>query len=353
MAEPGREVRTVLVTGGAGFIGCSFVRWLLARRPDWRVVVLDKLTYAGSLDNLEDVLDDPRLAFHQGDVADPTAVAWLLAAEPVDIVVHMAAESHVDRSLHDSTVFVRTNVEGTQVLLEAVRRAWSTGPEGHGRLFVQLSTDEVYGSIDSGSWTEEAPLAPRNPYAASKAAAELLCQAYGRSFAFPVAVVRSSNVYGPYQFPEKLIPLSIHRALAGESLPLYGRGDNVRDWLYVEDLCRALAAVIAHGEPGQVFNVGGGNEQPNREIMERVRRLVAEHTGKDPVPIENVPDRPGHDFRYALDCAKANRELGWTPQQPFDEGLAETVVWYVARRAWLARAADRTRPKLEAVERMR
>lgn len=333
MAEHARDIRSVLVTGGAGFIGSNFVGWVLAHRPSWRVLVLDKLTYAGSLDNLEDVLDNPRLSFCQGDVADPTSVASFLATETPDVVVHMAAETHVDRSLHDSMVFVRTNIGGTQVLLEALRTAWGERVEDGGRLLVQLSTDEVYGSIGSGVWTEEAPLAPRNPYAASKAAAELLGQAYSRSFGFPMTIVRSSNVYGPRQFPEKLIPRSIHRALAGEPLPLYGRGDNVRDWLYVEDLCRALVAVIEQGRPGQIFNVGGGNERTNREIMERVRRMVAELTKMAPVPVESVPDRPGHDFRYALDCSRAGRELGWIPQQTFTEGLAETVAWYVTRRA--------------------
>ena len=314
----------VLVTGGCGFIGSNFVRYALEAHPDVDVTVLDLLTYAGNLENLADLLDDSRLRFVKGDVADAATVA--AAAEGAEAVVNFAAESHVDRSILDAAPFIRTNVAGTQVLLAVCRDLGV-------RRFLQMSTDEVYGSLGpSGRFTEDSPLAPNSPYSASKAAADLLVRAYAQTYGLPTLIVRSSNAYGPHQFPEKLIPLMITNLFAGEPLPVYGDGRHVRDWVHVLDLCEATWQVLERGEVGEVYNVGGGNELPNLSVV----RLLLELTGGAESAIRFVPDRPGHDRRYAMHYGKIERALGWRPRRDFETGLRETVEWYAAHQAWVA-----------------
>ncbi len=314
----------ILVTGGAGFIGANYVRMVLGQQADERVVNYDLLTYAGNLANLAGCDDDPRYRFVRGDVRDRAALRALLAGERIDAVVHFAAESHVDRSVEGPEVFVSTNVLGTEILLEEARAA------GVAR-FVMVSTDEVYGSLgDTGLFTEDTPLAPNSPYAASKAAADLLCRAFHHTFGFPVMVTRCSNNYGAYQFPEKLIPLMIANALEDRPLPVYGDGRNVRDWLWVGDHCRAVDAVLRRGEPGRVYNVGGCNEMANIDLV----TLLVDRLGRSRDLITFVADRPGHDRRYAIDAARIMRELGWAPSVTFAEGLARTVDWYLENRAW-------------------
>jgi dTDP-glucose 4,6-dehydratase len=311
----------VLVTGGAGFIGSNFVRHALCAHPDWHVTTLDKLTYCGRLENLHDVLDSPRHAFVLGDIADAAVSAPLVKA--ADIVVHFAAETHVDRSLQSAGEFIHTDVFGTFALLEAARQAPGL------RRFIQISTDEVYGSVPTGASTETDELRPRNPYSASKAGADRLAYSYWATYQVPVIVTRASNNYGPYQFPEKVIPLFITNALEDQDLPLYGDGLNVRDWLHVEDHCRAVDLVIERGIDGEVYNVGGGNEVPNVELTRRILGLV----GKPDTLIRPVADRLGHDRRYALDTTKL-RSLGWAPRHAFAEGLVATVEWYRANPWW-------------------
>ncbi|MCA6091464.1 dTDP-glucose 4,6-dehydratase [Streptomyces sp. SCA3-4] len=312
----------LLVTGGAGFIGSHFVHGLLAdpAGPS-AVTVLDALTYAGNRANLPTAQQAPRLDFVHGDIRDAALVGDLMARH--DAVVHFAAESHVDRSIADGTEFTSTNVLGTQTLLEAAVRT------GVGT-FVQVSTDEVYGSIATGSWTEEQPLAPNSPYAASKAAADLMALAYHRTHGLDVRITRCSNNYGPRQFPEKLIPLFTGRLLDGRTVPLYGDGGNVRDWLHVEDHCRAVRLVLDGGRPGEVYNIGGGTELTNKELTGRL--LAACGAGWDRV--EHVADRKGHDARYSVDWSKIHRELGYAPAHSFDQGLAATVAWYRDHRTW-------------------
>ncbi|MDO9694811.1 MAG: dTDP-glucose 4,6-dehydratase [Candidatus Latescibacteria bacterium] len=313
----------LLVTGGAGFIGANYVRMLLERGGD-RVVNLDLLTYAGNLENLAGCEDRPDYRFVRGDVRDRALLDRLLAEERIEAVVHFAAESHVDRSIDDPREFLDSNILGTQTLLESARRA------GVAR-FLQVSTDEVYGSLGpTGLFTEDSPLAPNSPYAASKAAADLVCRAYHHTYGFPVLVTRCSNNYGPYQFPEKLIPLMIANALEGRPLPVYGDGRNVRDWLYVRDHCEAVDAVLRRGRPGEVYNVGGNNEMQNIQIV----RLLLELLGLDESHITFVKDRPGHDRRYAIDATRIRDELGWAPRHRFREGIRATVDWYLANRAW-------------------
>ena len=311
----------VLVTGGAGFIGSNFVRYALATHADWRVTTLDKLTYAGRRENLHDVIDNPRHTFVHGDIADAPLSGPLV--EQSDIVVHFAAETHVDRSIMAAGDFIRTDVEGTFVLLEAARRAT------HLRRFVQISTDEVYGSVPTGASRETDELKPRNPYAASKAGADRLAYSYWATYEVPVIITRASNNYGPYQFPEKVIPLFVTNLIENIQVPLYGDGRNVRDWLHVDDHCRAVDFLLERGRPGETYNVGGGNEVPNIELTQRILSLV----GKPESLIKRVPDRPGHDRRYSLDCGKL-RQMGWEPQVPFAEGLARTVAWYRQHEAW-------------------
>jgi dTDP-glucose 4,6-dehydratase len=310
----------VLVTGGAGFIGSNYVRHALAAHPDWRVTTLDKLTYAGRLENLHDVMDHPRHAFVRGDIAD--ADVSRLLVERSNLVIHFAAETHVDRSILEAGDFIRTDVFGTFVLLEAARKA--TGLHR----FVQISTDEVYGSVATGASHETDELKPRNPYAASKAGADRLAYSYWATYGVPVVVTRASNNYGPYQFPEKVIPLFVTNAIDSQPVPLYGDGLNVRDWLHVLDHCRAIDLVIERGEAGQVYNIGGGNEVANLDLTRRILGLL----GRPESLIRPVADRPGHDRRYALDTTKL-RGLGWLPQAEFAAGLAETVDWY-RQNAW-------------------
>jgi len=314
----------LLVTGGAGFIGSNLVRLLLSERPSWRLVVLDKLTYAGNAQNLADLERNPRYRFVRGDICNGELLAEIWRSERIEAVLHLAAESHVDRSILSPSVFIDTNVRGTQVLLEAAREM------GVSR-FVHVSTDEVYGSLGpSGFFTEESPLAPSSPYSASKAASDLLALAYARTFKLPVLVTRCSNNYGPYQFPEKLIPLLIANAVRDLPLPVYGDGMNVRDWINVEDHARGLLAALERGEPGQVYNLGGRSERHNIHIVRQVLALL----GKPESLIQFVKDRPGHDRRYAIDPGKAQARLGWTPTRSFEQGLADTVRWYLEHRPW-------------------
>jgi dTDP-glucose 4,6-dehydratase len=311
----------VLVTGGAGFIGSNFVRFALERHPDWRVTTLDKLTYAGRRENLHDVLGHPRHRFVHGDIADAKAAAPLV--EESEVVVHFAAETHVDRSILAAGEFIHTDVFGTFVLLEAARRAPRL------RRFVQISTDEVYGSVAEGASRETDELKPRNPYAASKAAADRLAYSYWATYDLPVLVTRASNNYGPYQFPEKIIPLFVTNALDDIPVPLYGDGKNVRDWLHVLDHCHALELLINQGRDGEVYNIGGGNEVRNVDLTHQILDLL----GKPVTLIKPVQDRPGHDRRYCLDTSKL-RALGWTPHIAFGDGLASTVEWYRRNEWW-------------------
>jgi len=314
----------VLVTGGCGFIGSNLVHHLRARRPDWLVVTLDSLTYAGNLENLAALEQDPRHIFVKGDICNRELLDHIIALHRIDAVLHLAAESHVDRSILGPEVFVRTNVLGTQVLLEACRGS-------NIRRFVMVSTDEVYGSLGpTGAFTESSPLQPSSPYSASKAAADLLTLAYGHTFGLDVVVTRCSNNYGRYQFPEKLIPLMIVNGLHDKPLPVYGDGGNVRDWLHVEDHCEALLAVLERGRAGEVYNIGGGAERKNIDLVRTLIRLL----GKSEQLIRFVADRPGHDRRYAIDPTKIRKELGWSPAHTFEQGLAETVRWYVDHAAW-------------------
>jgi dTDP-glucose 4,6-dehydratase len=311
----------VLVTGGAGFIGSNFVRYALAAHDDWRVTTLDKLTYAGRRENLHDVMEHPRHAFVHGDIGDAAVSAPLV--ERSHVVVHFAAETHVDRSITSARDFIRTDVEGTFVLLEAARRTPSL------RRFVQISTDEVYGSVPEGHSRETDELKPRNPYAASKAGADRLAYSYWATYGVPVIVTRASNNYGPYQFPEKVIPLFVTNLIDDIPVPLYGDGGNVRDWLHVDDHCRAIDLLIERGENGEVYNVGGGNEVPNKELTHRLLSLLDKPTSL----IRRVEDRQGHDRRYALDASKL-KQVGWTPQVAFAEGLAAAVGWYRDNEWW-------------------
>ena len=315
----------ILVTGGAGFIGSNYVRGVLSGRypevADARVTVLDKLTYSGNLENLRTVRDDPRFRFVQGDIGDAALLAELVPGHRA--IVHFAAESHVDRSILGAAPFVTANVLGTQLLLDAARAA------GVDR-FVHVSTDEVYGSIDEGAWTEDWPLRPNSPYAASKAGSDLMALAAHRTHGMDVVVTRCSNNYGPYQFPEKVIPLFVTNLLDGRKVPLYGDGGNVRDWLHVDDHCRGVQLALEKGRAGEVYHIGGGTELTNRELTGRL--LAA--CGKDWESVEPVADRKGHDRRYALDITKIQHELGYVPQVDLDSGLAATVRWYAGNRDW-------------------
>jgi dTDP-glucose 4,6-dehydratase len=324
----------VLVTGGAGFIGSNFVRHALTAHADWHVTTLDKLTYAGRLENLKGFLDHPRHEFVKGDVADPAIAAPLVA--DADVVVHFAAETHVDRSLLNAGEFITTDVFGTFVLLEAAREA------GRLRKFIQISTDEVYGSVPEGSSRETDELKPRNPYSASKAGADRLAYSYWATYDVPVVITRASNNYGPNQFPEKVIPLFITNAMEDLHVPLYGDGQNVRDWLHVSDNCRALDLIINVGVPGEVYNIGGGNHVKNADLTRRILQLL----GKPESLIRHVADRPGHDRRYSLDTTKL-QSIGWKPRVAFEQGLAETVAWY-QQNAWWWRPIKEADPAFQA-----
>ncbi len=331
----GREVRekTLLVTGGAGFIGSNFIHYMLNNYPDCRIINLDKLTYAGNLDNLKDVEDDPRYKFIQGDIRDKDLVQNVY--QKVHGIVHFAAETHVDRSILDAGEFVLTDVYGSFVLLEALRNA-------NIEFFVHISTDEVYGSRDQGYFNEEDPLNPSSPYAASKAGADRLAFSYTATYNLPIIILRPSNNFGPFQYPEKFIPLFVTNALEGKTLPLYGKGTNIRDWLYVEDNCRAIDMVMRTGKLGEVYNVGANNEVKNIEIASRIVNLLE----KPESLIRFVNDRLGHDKRYALDCGKIHA-LGWKPEKNFEEALDFTVRWYQENPEWWGKIKEKSKDFLE------
>jgi dTDP-glucose 4,6-dehydratase len=336
---------TILVTGGAGFIGSALVRQLIAEEPLARIVNLDKLTYAGNLDSLTEVSRSVRHRLVHGDIADAALVVEVMRAHKPTAVVHLAAESHVDRSIDGPGAFVQTNIVGTFTLLEASRRYWAElGPEDRSRFrFLHVSTDEVFGSLGAtGAFIESTPYAPRSPYSASKAASDHLVRAYQHTYGLPTLVTNCSNNYGPYQFPEKLIPLMILNAYKGRPLPVYGDGLNVRDWLYVEDHCRALRAVLRSGKVGETYNIGGDCERTNLDIVHAICQLIDEAKPAHPHRpssqlITRVPDRPGHDRRYAIDASKIQKELGWQPAYDFEAGLALTVGWYLDNLAWVER----------------
>jgi dTDP-glucose 4,6-dehydratase len=316
----------LLVTGGAGFIGSNFVLYMLKQHPDYEIVNIDALTYAGNLENLKSIENNPQHTFVKADITDAQAIDQLMQ-QGIDVVVNFAAESHVDRSILEPEVFVKTNVLGTQVLLDAAKKYNVTK-------FVQVSTDEVYGSLgETGLFTEETPLQPNSPYSASKAGGDLLVRAYHETFGLPVNITRCSNNYGPYQFPEKLIPLMISRALSDQQLPVYGDGLNIRDWLYVEDHCSAIDLVIHQGKLGEVYNIGGNNERTNVHIV----KTVLEELGKPESLIAYVQDRPGHDRRYGIDPTKTMNELGWKPKHSFETGIKETIRWYLDNKEWWTR----------------
>ena len=316
----------ILVTGGAGFIGSNFVHYMLDTYPEDRIVNLDALTYAGNLENLADIEDDPRYTFVKGDITDRDTVTQIVSSG-VDAIVNFAAETHVDRSIEDPGVFVRSNIMGTQMLLDAAKTH-------HVSRYVQVSTDEVYGALGAtGMFTEEMRLSPNSPYSASKAGADMLVRAYGKTFGLSVNITRCSNNYGPYQFPEKLIPLMIANALEDKDLPVYGDGMQVRDWLHVKDHCRAIDTVLRKGKPGEIYNVGGNNEKSNMELI----RFILSVLDKPESLIKHVTDRPGHDRRYAIDNTKITTELDWKPSYTFEEGMKETVGWYLQNRNWWER----------------
>jgi len=325
---------TVLVTGGCGFIGSCFILQQMQQYPDTHLINLDKLTYAGNPDNIKDVADDPRYTFVQADVADRSAVEALFAQYHPTLVVHFAAESHVDRSIDGPDVFVRTNVLGTQVMLDVARKQWQKDACMDTARFLYISTDEVYGDLPLEStekFTESSPIKPSSPYSVSKAAGDLMAQAYHRTYSMPTLITRSSNNYGPRQYPEKLIPLTIKKALAGEPIPVYGDGLNVRDWLYVEDNCRAIDLILRRGIPGQVYNIGGCNELSNIDLIHLLLHALSQQTGTPEEEyaklITFVPDRPGHDRRYALDAAKAQLSLAWSTQATFEQQVQRCLAW--------------------------
>ena len=332
-------MKNILVTGGAGFIGSNFVHYLLENYDDIRVVNLDLLTYAGNLDNLADISEDKRYTFVKGDIHDRELVNELFDKYDFDTVVNFAAESHVDRSITNPDIFLTTNILGTQTLLDVAKNHWKLDVNDkysrefkEGVKYLQVSTDEVYGALGpTGMFTETTPLAPNSPYSASKASADLVVRAYEKTYGMPVNITRCSNNYGPYQFPEKLIPLMINNCLAEKSLPVYGDGMQIRDWLYVEDHCAAIATVLEKGELGEVYNIGGNNERANIEIV----KLILDNTGKSEDLIVHVKDRPGHDRRYAIDNTKITTTLGWSPKYTFQTGMASTIEWYLQHRGWM------------------
>ena len=312
----------LLITGGAGFIGSNFIHYILGKYPDYKIVNLDKLTYCGSLDNLKEIENDPRYKFIKGDICDKEKVDEIFEEEKPDLVVNFAAETHVDRSILDPDIFVKTNILGTHILLEAVKKFKT-------KRILHISTDETYGSAESGKFKESDILAPNSPYSASKASADLLARSYYKTFSLPVVITRSSNNYGPYQFPEKVIPLFISNLLEGKKVPPYGTGKNIRDWIYVLDNCEGLDAVLHNGEIGEIYNIGGGNEKTNLELT----KIVLSELRKDESHIEYVGDRLGHDFRYALDIEKV-KKIGWQPKHSFEEAIKKTIKWYLENKDW-------------------
>lgn len=314
----------LLVTGGAGFIGSNFVRYILEKYPNYKVVNYDLLTYAGNLENLKEVENHPNYIFVKGSINNRELVDYLVKTHKIDVIVNFAAESHVDRSITDPSIFLKTNVLGTQALLDVAKA-------NNIKKYIQISTDEVYGTLgETGYFTEETPLAPNSPYSASKASADLMVRAYHETYGLNVNITRCSNNYGPYHFPEKLIPLMITNALEGKELPIYGDGKNIRDWLHVKDHCAAIDLVIHKGKPGEVYNIGGHNERTNNEIV----HFIVEKLGVSKDLIKYVSDRPGHDRRYAIDPTKIMNELGWKPQYTFETGIVETIQWYIDHQDW-------------------
>ncbi len=340
----------MLVTGGCGFIGSNFVRLALRRLPDCRVINLDKLTYAGNPLSLADIEHDPRYRFVKGDICDAKLVERLFSEERIDTVIHFAAESHVDRSIAAPDEFIQTNIVGTFTLLEAARMAWLSGSKfrtQNSTLFLHVSTDEVYGSLgETGYFSETTPYDPRSPYSASKASSDHLVSAYNHTYGLPTLITNCSNNYGPYQFPEKLIPLIINNARNGKELPVYGDGKNIRDWLYVVDHCEAILSVLSSGKTGETYNIGGNSEKQNIEVVETICDILDEETGRLPdgqprrTLIRFVKDRPGHDRRYAIDASKISRELGWNPSVRFEEGIRQTIKWYLENPAWISSVID-------------
>lgn len=344
--------KTLLVTGGAGFIGSNFVRYWCDRYPDDRVIVLDALTYAGRLENLADLQE--RIDFVQGDICERPLLDWIFQESQADCVVHFAAESHVDRSISGPAAFIQTNVVGTFNLLEAFRHHWDTRGQRESDRFLHVSTDEVYGSLgpNDPAFSEITPYAPNSPYSASKAGSDHLVRSYFHTYGMPTLITNCSNNYGPYQFPEKLIPLMSLNIVQGKPLPVYGDGQNVRDWLYVEDHCRALDVVLNKAQPGQTYNIGGNNEVKNIDLVETLCDLMDELAPDLPVDsardlITYVTDRPGHDRRYAIDATKIETELGWTPTVTLKEGLEQTVRWYLAHREWCEGCLERLKTSAE------
>ena len=312
----------LLLTGGAGFIGSNFIHHILGKYPTYKIINLDKLTYCGNLDNLREVEDNQNYKFIQGDICDRAKIAEIFESEKPDFVINFAAETHVDRSILDPHTFTETNVLGTHILLETAKKF---GIEK----FLHISTDETYGSVENGKFKEDDILMPNSPYSASKASADLLARSYYKTFSLPVIITRSSNNYGPYQFPEKVIPLFISNILEGKKVPLYGTGKNIRDWIFVLDNCEGIDAVLHNGKIGEIYNIGGGNEVTNLELT----RIILDELGKDESQIEYVEDRLGHDFRYALDIEKA-KKIGWEPKHSFEEAIRETIKWYLENKDW-------------------
>ena len=318
-----REFKTLLVTGGAGFIGSNFIRYMVRKYNGYKIINLDKLTYAGNLENLKDVEDIKNYKFIKGDICDRDLVEDIFSNNKIDAVINFAAESHVDRSITDPGVFIQTDVYGVFVLLEAATKYKS-------KVFLQISTDEVYGSIEKGSFSEDDPLAPNSPYSASKTGAEMIVRSFFKTYQTPILVTRTSNNFGPYQYPEKIIPLFVTNLIDGKKVPLYGDGMNVRDWIYVSDNCIALDMVLHKGKIGEVYNIGAGNEKPNVWITKKILEIL----DKPETMIKPVADRLGHDRRYSVDCSKIEKELGWKPEVDFEEALHKTVHWYVNNEKW-------------------
>ena len=333
-------MKNLLVTGGAGFIGSNFIQYILAQAPSCALILnLDLLTYAGNLENLKEAENDHRYRFIRGDVRNAALVDRIFQEYDIDTVVHFAAESHVDRSIVDPQIFLTTNILGTQTLLDAAKKHWSLRPEDKhcreyrpGVKYLQVSTDEVYGALGkTGMFTETTPLSPNSPYSASKASADLFVRAYHETFGLPVNITRCSNNYGPYQFPEKLIPLMIHNAQQNKPLPVYGDGMQVRDWLHVSDHCSAIYTVLQKGQDGEIYNIGGNNEKANIHIV----RLILAELDRPESLIQHVADRPGHDRRYAIDNTKITTQLGWKPSYTFEQGIRETIAWYLEHQEWM------------------
>lgn len=331
-------MKNILVTGGAGFIGSNFIKHMLTTY-EYHIINMDSLTYAGNLENLTDIENNPKYTFIKADIRDREALDKIFAEHHIDTVVNFAAESHVDRSIEDPELFLSTNILGTQALLDTAKKYWKVNPEDkHCRLFkegvkyLQVSTDEVYGTLGKeGMFTETTPLAPNSPYSASKTGADLIVRAYHETFGMPINITRCSNNYGPYQFPEKLIPLMINNCLNDKELPVYGDGMQIRDWLHVKDHCTGIDTVLHKGKDGEVYNIGGNNEKANIEIV----KLIISNLGKSEDLIKYVQDRPGHDRRYAIDNTKITRELGWSPSYTFEQGIKETIEWYLENRDWM------------------